>query len=181
MNSIYGHYECDAMEYEYDATWRGSRAGLTWSANVRTEGQAPAYRTGRLDSADAAAGESAVHEAIERAIDDLVCAWSRVTTVGSGTLTRRRDRRTVAGLPWHTKIKFRISANGQRLQSAANGSRVSSSSWSWWDASSCRLLQGTTADDDPGIIHTATTDRFCTAVQFLRRPLIYGCHTGGGV
>ena len=76
MNSLYGHYTSpgDAIEYEYDATWRENSAGLTWCAMVRTEGRQPSYPAGRMDSADAAAGESAVHEAIERAIERLVIA-----------------------------------------------------------------------------------------------------------
>jgi hypothetical protein len=76
MNSTYRHYKCprDAIEYEYDATWRENSAGLTWCAMVRTEGRLPSYPGGRMDSTSAAAGESAVHEAIERAIDALVGA-----------------------------------------------------------------------------------------------------------
>jgi hypothetical protein len=76
MNSIFGHYTSprDAVEYEYDATWRESASGLTWSASLRTDGRLPSYRTGMMHSADAAAGESAVHEAIERAIERLVSA-----------------------------------------------------------------------------------------------------------
>ena len=76
MNSTYRHYKCprDAIEYEYDATWRENSAGLTWCAMVRTEGRQPSYPAGGMDSADAAAGESAVHEAIERSIEGLVYA-----------------------------------------------------------------------------------------------------------
>jgi hypothetical protein len=76
MNSTYGQYTSpeDAIQYEYDATWRENSAGLTWCAMVRTDGRPPVYSAGRMDSADAAAGESAVHEAIERAIEDLVSA-----------------------------------------------------------------------------------------------------------
>ena len=71
MNSIFGHYKApgDANEYEYDATWRENPSGLTWSASVRTDGQLPSYTRGMMHSADAAGGESAVHEAIERAIE----------------------------------------------------------------------------------------------------------------
>ena len=71
MNPIYGNYKrsVDAIEYEYDATWRGSSDGLTWNATVHTDGQRLSFPMGTLRGADAAGGESGVHGAIERAIE----------------------------------------------------------------------------------------------------------------
>jgi hypothetical protein len=70
-NLIYGQYTCltTGIEYEYDATWRAGPSGLTWSASACVNGSHASQLTGMMHSADAAAGESAVHEAIERAIE----------------------------------------------------------------------------------------------------------------
>ena len=70
-NLIYGHYTCltTGIQYEYDATWRAGPSGLTWSASACLDGSHASHLTGMMHSADAAAGESAVHEAIERAIE----------------------------------------------------------------------------------------------------------------
>lgn len=74
MNSVYGRYKSlrDASEYEYDATWREISGCLTWSASVRTGGRAPVGYDGLTYIAEAAAGESAVREAIATAIERRV-------------------------------------------------------------------------------------------------------------
>jgi hypothetical protein len=72
-NLIIGQYTSlrNAIEYEYDATWRNTPAGLIWSATVSVDGRHAARPMGMMHGAVAAAEDSAVREAIKRAIEAL--------------------------------------------------------------------------------------------------------------
>ena len=76
MNTTYGHYTSprNATEYDYDATWRDVPSGLVWSATVSSEGHYRSHSSGVMRGAEARDEESAIQEAIERAIDQLEIA-----------------------------------------------------------------------------------------------------------
>jgi hypothetical protein len=103
MALVYGRYRscCDAIAYEYDASWTASSIGVLWSASVVADGRIQLCPNGIMFGADGLSAEALVPSAIEKAIEqherESMASASPATLVGgspSGTnaLIRSSER-----------------------------------------------------------------------------------------
>jgi hypothetical protein len=62
MALMYGRYRscCEAIEYEYDATWTACSIGVLWSASVVANGRIQLCPNGILFGADGLSAEALV-------------------------------------------------------------------------------------------------------------------------
>ena len=71
MALVYGRYSscCDGIEYEYDASWTASSAGVLWSASVVANGRMQLCPNGVMFGADGLSAKALVRAAVEKAIE----------------------------------------------------------------------------------------------------------------